>query len=274
MKIAVWGPTPFAGRKTVNLLLFAMQALKTEGKEQLILHADPSGSGPEHFLLSGGHRTRMMKKKEFGLELLCKMMRCERVTREMIVDTSYSFAEGKLHVLPAGHKEFYEDKTAVIKDLHNVLHWADKLFSNVWIELPAGESTFAKEMISRVDCVIVNFAQSPAEIVKLDPAFQASRVFYVVGAYEQRNIFTLHNLQLLYPFLRGKCCGVPYYTSLSAACCSGEAEAVMQKEQEKEMRVPTLFLELMKKDKRQKEGEGIDDLAIMETGGKGKTTEN
>ena len=274
MKIAVWGPTPFAGRKTVNLLLFAMQALKMEGKEQLILHADPSGSGPEHFLLSGVHRTRMMKKKEFGLELLCKMMHCERVTKEMIVDASYSFAEGKLHVLPAGHKEFYEDNDAVIKELCNVFHWADKLFSNVWIELPAGESTLVKEIIPYVDCVIVNFAQSPGEIIKLDPAIQASCVFYVVGAYEQRNIFTLHNLQLLYPFLRGKCSGVPYYTALAAACCSGEAEAVMLREPEKEMRIPTLFLELMKTYKRQKEGEYTDDRAIMEKVEKGKPTEN
>lgn len=274
MKIAVWGPTPFAGRKTVNLLLFAMQALKADGREQLILHADPSGSGPEHFLLSGGHRTRMMKKKEFGLELLCKMMRCERVTREMIVNASYSFAGEKLHVLPSGHKEFYEDSVVVAKELCGVLHWADKLFPNVWIELPAGESAFVKEVISQVDCVIVNFAQSPSEIAKLDPAFKADHVFYVVGAYEQRNIFTLHNLQLLYPFLRGRCSGVPYYTALVAACCSGEAEAIMLREPEKEMRVPALFLKLTKAYERRKEGECTYDLANEETRGKGKTSEN
>ena len=190
------------------------------------------------------------------------------------MDASYSFAEGKLHVLPAGHKEFYEDNTAVIKELHNVLYWADKLFSNVWIELPAGESSLVKEMLPQVDCVIVNFAQSPGEIAKLDPAFQASHVYYVAGAYEQRNIFSLHNLQLLYPFLRGKCSGVPYYTALAAACCSGEAEVVMQREPEKEMKIPALFSELMKTCKKQKEGECTDDLAITETGGKGKTTEN
>lgn len=274
MKIAVWGPTPFAGRKTVNLLLLSLQALREEGKEQLILHADPAGSGPEHFLLSGGHRTRMMKKKEFGLELLCKMMRCERVTKEMIVEASYSFAEGKLHVLPAGHKEFYEDSTAVKKELHNVLHWADKFFSNVWIELPAGDSSLVREILSQVDCVIVNFAQSPCEIAKLEPALSASHVFYVVGAYEQRNIYTLHNLQLLYPFLRGKCGGVPYYTALAAACCSGEAEAVMQKEEEKEMKFPTLFSELMKTYMKEKKGECADDPTIKETGRKGETTEN
>lgn len=274
MKIAVWGPTPFAGRKTVNLLLLAIQALKAEGKEQLILHADPSGSGPEHFLLSGGHRTRMMKKKEFGLELLCNMMRCERVTREMVVDASYSFAEGKLHVLPPGHKEFYEDSTVVGRNLCNVLQWADKLFSNVWIELPAGESELVREIISQVDCVIVNFAQSPGEIAKLDPTFKADHVFYVVGAYEQRNIFTLHNLQLLYPFLRGRCSGVPYHAALVAACCAGEAEAMMLREQEKEMRVPALFLELMKTYERRKEGESTNDLANKETWGKGKTSES
>lgn len=271
MKIAVWSPTPFAGRKTVNLLFLAVQALKEEGREQLILHADPFGSGPEHFLLSGGHRTRMMKKKEFGVELLCKLMRCERVTREMIVNTSYSFAEERLHVLPAGHKAFYEDSESAAKELCGVLRWADKLFQNVWIELPAGRSGLVEKIGSEVDCMIVNFAQSPSEIAKLDPGFGCKNVFYMIGAYEQRNIYTLHNLQLLYPFLRGKCGMIPYRSALAAACCAGEAEAFLLRETEKEMRLPALFCEMPERDEKRKEGENTDDLEGRE---KGKATES
>ena len=67
MKIAVWSPTPYAGRKSANLLLLALQSIADDGGEQLIVHIDPEGSGPEHFLLSGRHRTRMVEQKEFGL---------------------------------------------------------------------------------------------------------------------------------------------------------------------------------------------------------------
>ncbi len=269
MKIAVWSPTPFAGRKTVNLLFLAIQALKEGGKEQLILHADPSGSGPEHFLLSGGHRTRMMKKKEFGVELLCKLMRCERVTKEMIINASYSFAEERLHVLPAGHKAFYEDSETATKELCGVLRWADKLFQNVWIELPAGASGLVAGIGSEADCVIVNFAQSPSEIVKLDLPFGFKNVFYMVGAYEQRNIYTLHNLQLLYPFLRGRCGVVPYRSAVAAACCAGETEEFLLRESEQEIRIPSLFCEMSERDEKRKEGEDTDDLEGRE---KGKTT--
>lgn len=271
MKIAVWSPTPFAGRKTVNLLWLAMQVLRTEGREQLIIHADPSGSGPEHFLLSGAHRSRMMEKKEFGVELLCKMMHCERITREMIVDASYSFAEEKLHILPPGHKAFYEESAVAARELHRVLHGADRLFRNVWIELPAGENRLAKEIFPAVDCIIVNFAQSPGEIAKLDPVIGFAPVFYIVGAYEQRNVFSLHNLQLQYPFLRGRCCGVPYHVGLVAACCAGEAEAFFLREQEKRMQVPSLFFERMMHGK-QKEGDCTNALDSRETERKGKTT--
>lgn len=229
MKIAVWSPTEFAGRKSSNLLIFAMQAIARNGGEQLVIHTDAKGSGPEHFLLGGRYRTRMIKQKEFGVELLCKMMHCRRFTKEMAVNAAYSFAEGKLHVLPPGNTSFYEKGKEGVKELCGLIRCAGDLFRNVWIELPAGENELSRELISAVDCVLVSFAQSPHEITKLETAANLKNAFYLVGAYEQRNIFSLNNLCLLHPFLRGKSGVVPYDAGFFAACCTGEAEAFLMR---------------------------------------------
>lgn len=225
MKIAVWSPTAFAGRKSANLLLLALQDISAGEGEQLIIHADPEGSGPEHFLLSGSHRRRMIKEREFGVEFLANLLQCERFSKEQVINSAYTFADGKLHVLPPGRPEFYtnakEDTTDVIS---RIIERTDEVFSNVWIELPDGESLLAERILSEADCVLVNFAQSPSEMGKLKDMKHLKNVFYLVGAYEQRNILSVHNLELLYPRLRGRCGGIPYCCEFSTACCAGETE--------------------------------------------------
>lgn len=229
MKIAVWSPTEYAGRKSANLLVFAMQAIARNGGEQLVVHPDVKGSGPEHFLLAGRHRTRMIKQKEFGVELLCKMMHCGRFTKEMAVNAAYSFADGKLHILPPGNPSFYEGNGEGVKELCALIRCAGEVFQHVWIEVPAGENELSRELISASDCVLVSLVQSPHEITKLEKFANLENAFYLVGAYEQRNIFSLNNLCLLYPFLRGKSAVVPYDAGYLAACCTGEAETFLQR---------------------------------------------
>ncbi len=243
MKIVMWSPTAFAGRKSANLLLLALQAI-TEGEgEQLIIHADPEGSGPEHFLLSGSHRRRMMKEKEFGVEFLANLLRCERFSKEQVINAAYTFADGKLHVLPPGRKEFYvydEEYTADL--ISRILNNANEVFRHVWIELPAGDSLLADRILSEADCVILNLPQSPAETGKLMERQRLKNVFYLVGAYEQRNILSVHNLELLYPMLRGRCGYIPYCSGFLAACCEGEAEAFRMREAgQKDMKEITAF---------------------------------
>ena len=225
MKIAVWSPTPFAGRKSANLLLLALQAIKEEKGEQLIIHTDPNGSGPEHFLLSGHHRSRMMEQKEFGVEFLCRLLHCERFSKEAVRNAAYTFAEGNLHILPSGSRSFYEgrlDETA--DNISRMLQAADKEFQNVWLELPAGESELNEILLEEADCIIVNLAQSPWEAEKIQRHMKFKNVFYIMGAYEQRNIYTVHNMMLLFPGLRGKCAAIPYSPAFLEACCAGEAE--------------------------------------------------
>lgn len=225
MKIAVWSPTPFAGRKSTNLLLMALQAITEGDGEQLIIHADPEGSGPEHFLLSGSYRRRMMSEMEFGVELLASLIRCERFTKEQAINAAYTFAEGKLHVLPAGSSRFYkEGKGDGAEVLSQIMIRASEVFSNVWIELPAGYSEISSRLLAEADCVIVNMAQSPFEAEKIKDIRKLNNAFFLIGAYEQRNILSLHNLELLYSHLRGCCAGIPYCAEFSAACCAGEAE--------------------------------------------------
>jgi len=243
IKIVMWSPTAFGGRKSANLLLFALQAAAAGEGEQLIIHVDPEGSGPEHFLLSGSHRRRMMSEKEFGVEFLANLLRCERFSKEQVITAAYTFAEGKLHVLPPGRKEFYEHDTGNTADLiSKILKSTDEVFRHVWIELPAGESLFADRILSEADCVIFNLAQSPAEIGKLKEMQQLKNVFYLVGAYEQRNILSVHNLELLYPMLRGRCGCIPYCSEFMAACCTGDAEAFrMRGAGQKDMKEITAF---------------------------------
>lgn len=225
MKIAVWSPVPFAGRKSTNLLLFALQAVAEDGGEQLVIHADPEGSGPEHFLLSGNHRRRMMKHKEFGVELLCRLLHCQRFTKEAVINASYSFAEGKLHVLPPGQRCFYEGKeTEAAKELLGILQYTGEVFQNVWVELPAGESEFTKRILSEADCVIVNLAQRSCDVVNIEHLPPFKQEFFLLGAYEQRCVYTMHNMMLLFPRLRKKCGAIPYHTGYFSACCAGEAE--------------------------------------------------
>ncbi len=225
MKIAVWSPTSFAGRKSSHLLLLALQTIATEGSEQLILHADADGSGPEHFLLSGSYRRRMMERKEFGVDLLAEMLHCERFSKELVITASYSFADGKLHVLPAGNRFFYQgDEKKVTEQISNIIQYADTVFQNVWIELPAGDSALSEAVLSQMDCVIVNLGQSPVEVAKIEELKRWDNSFYLVGAYEQRTIYSVHNLEVLFPSLRRKCAVIPYNTAFLEACCRGGVE--------------------------------------------------
>jgi hypothetical protein len=204
----------------------ALQAIAAGEGEQLVIHADPEGSGPEHFLLSGSHRRRMMNEKEFGVEFFASLMRCERFSKEQVINAAYTFAEGKLHVLPAGGNGFYAGNGNDVADvLSQIMMRANEVFRNVWIELPAGNSESINGILSEADCVIVNLAQSPFETEKLREVQRKENVFYLVGAYEQRNILSVHNLELLYSQLRGQCAGIPYNSEFLAACCSGEVEA-------------------------------------------------
>lgn len=225
MKVAFWSPTPFAGRKSSNLLLLALQAIEEEAEEQLVVHMDPEGSGPEHFLLSGRHRNRMVEQKEFGVEFLCRLLQCERFSKEVVKNAAYTFVDGKLHVLPAGSRAFYEGKEGKAAELIcTMIRMANEVFRNVWIELPAGKSGLCEPVLNEADCVIVNLAQSPCVGEKLIEIPKLNNAFYIVGAYEQRNIYTVHNMMLLYPELRGKCAAIPYHPGFIEACCAGEAE--------------------------------------------------
>lgn len=166
-----------------------------------------------------------MNEKEFGVEFLINLLRCERFSKAQVINAAYTFGEGRLHVLPSGRKGFYAcDGEEMTDAISRIMTSADELFGHVWIELPAGDSLFADRILSEADCVIVNLAQSPAEIEKLKEMKRLKNVFYLVGAYEQRNILSVRNLELLYPGLRGRCGGIPYCHEFLSACCAGEAE--------------------------------------------------
>lgn len=229
MKIAFWSPTPYAGRKSTHLLLMALQAAK-EGREQLVLHADPKGSGPEHFLLSGRNRTRMIGQREFGIEQWDQRVRCDRFDKEQAVNASYSFAEGKLHVMPAGGTFFYKEREEeAAETVVGMLRRAERYFGQVWIEVPGGESAFSLRVLEAADVVVINFPQSPVEVFRTMELPRFHREFFFVGAYERRSVYTKHNLALLHPRLQGNCAVIPYEPRFTAACCAGEAEVFWER---------------------------------------------
>lgn len=242
MKIVFWSPTPFAGRKSSHLLLLALQAISEEGGEQLVLHTDAEGSGPEHFLLSGKNRTRLMEEKEFGIELLDKLLCCERFEKELAVNAAYSFAEGKLHILPSGSHLFYQDQKRATDAVLGVMQRACEVFQHVWVELPAGVSSFSETILSAADLVVINLAQSPCTLARIEQIPPYAKEYFIIGAYEQRCIYSKYNVTLLQPRLRGKCGVIPYEKRYLAACCTGETEAFWQKENSygKEEKTPFL----------------------------------
>jgi len=115
-----------------------------------------------------------------------------------------------------------------------MIRYADEVFQNVWIELPAGESELSNHILSDADCVIINLTQSPCELAKINKLPRFKKEFYIVGAYEQRNIYAIHNMMLLYPRLRGKCAMIPYHKGFFAACCMGDAESFWMRQMNRE----------------------------------------
>lgn len=224
MKIAFWGPTPFAGRKSSNLLFMAVLS-SFSGGEQLVIHADEKGSGPEHFLLSGRDRRRMMSKSEFGLELLDRMLRCERFDKSLVVNSSYSFAEGRVHVLPVGRADYFQrEGTHAIEVLGAITDRAEREFQHVWIEAPAGNDPLAAALCSMADVVVINLAQSPWELSHMGELRQYAHEVFLIGAYEKRSVFSGHNIAQLYPRMQGRCAVIPYQKEYLLACLRGKAE--------------------------------------------------
>lgn len=223
MKTAIWSPTPFAGRKSANLLLLAAMDIRQENREQLILHADPVGSGPEHILLGGSDRCRMWEKKEFGLGYLRESLRCNGFSKECVRNASYTFWDGKLHVLPAGEERFYtEPERAEL--IAGMMRQAEKVFPNVWIELPGGRTEFTDRLLSEADVVVINLAQSPTELERIKELPSYRRECFLLGAYDARTICSRYNLERRYGRLRGSCGVIPYHPGYLAACAEGRAE--------------------------------------------------
>lgn len=228
MKIAFWSPTPFAGRKSTNLLLLSFLPAM-EGKEQLVIHADENGSGPEHYLLSGNERKRMMKRKEFGLDLLDRMLRCERFEKSLVVNASYTFAEGCLHLLPAGESFFRQNQQQAITTLEAVCRQAEREFHTVWIEAPAGWNELSGAICRMADLVVINLAQSPWELERIEDIPEFERELFLIGAYEKQTIYSGHNISLLHPRMKNRCEVIPYRKDLLQACFYGKAEEYMKK---------------------------------------------
>ena len=223
MKTAFWSPTPFSGRKSANLLLLAAMDIRQDNREQLILHADPRGSGPEHFLLGGSDRRRMWEKKEFGLSCLWGSLCCNGFSKECAKNASYTFWDGKLHVLPAGEESFYKEPQRA-EMIAGIMKQAEKVFQNIWIELPAGRTEFTDLLLYEADVVVINLAQSPFELEKINEIPSFRNECFLLGAYENHTIGNLYNLTQRNKRLQG-CCGViPYYRRYLAACTEGKAE--------------------------------------------------
>ena len=68
-------------------------------------------------MLSGSHRKRMMSEKEFGVEFLANSMRCERFSKQQVINAAHSFVNGNLHILPAGGKGFYARDDRCVTDM-------------------------------------------------------------------------------------------------------------------------------------------------------------
>lgn len=223
MKTAIWSPTPFAGRKSANLLLLAAMDIRRESREQLILHADPVGSGPEHFLLGGRSRRRMWEKKEFGLGYLWESLRCNGFSKDCARNASYTFWDGKLHVLPAGERGFYKEAQWA-EMIAGIMKQAEKAFRNVWIELPAGRTEFTDRLLCDADVVVINLAQSLTELEKIKEIPTFRKECFLFGAYDARTICNFYNLERRFERLRGCCGTIPYHPGYLSACSEGRAE--------------------------------------------------
>lgn len=233
MKIAFWSPFPFSGRKSTNLLLMALTAAR-EGQEQLILHANTKGSGAEHYLLSGRNREHLFQNGEFGIGFLEQMLRCERFDKSLVVNSAYSFAGGKVHVLPAGNAGGSEISANEL--VCAIAKRAEKVFQNVFLEVPSGCQNSSLEICRTADLVVVNFSQSLQDIQSLDRLPPFPREFFLIGAYEKKCGYTMHNLSLLYPRLRGKCAVIPYHRDIFSFCMDGKAEKILDFPEKKEER--------------------------------------
>ena len=233
MKIAFWSPFSFSGRKSTNLLLMALMAAG-EGKEQLVLHVNAKESGPEHYLLSGRNREHLLQNGEFGLGFLEQMLRCERFDKSLVVNSAYSFAGGRVHVLPAGNVN--GNGISVNELACAIAKRAEKVFQNVFLEVPSGCQNSSLEICRNADLVVVNISQSLRDIQSLDHIPPFSREFYLIGAYEKKCSYTMHNLSLLYPRLRGKCAVIPYHRDIFSFCMDGRGEKILDFPEKKEER--------------------------------------
>ena len=165
----------------------------------------------------------MWEKKEFGLGYLKESIRCNGFSKECVKNASYTFWDGKLHVLPAGEESFYKESGSA-EMITGIMKQAEKVFPNVWIELPAGRTEFTDRILSEADVVVINLSQSPAELEKLKEIPPFRKECFLLGAYEARTICSRYNLERQFERLRGCCAGIPYHPGYLAACGEGRAE--------------------------------------------------
>lgn len=222
MVIANYSPQHGQTGATSNMLAIILALVLTEEQNILVMQSHFKMNNLEASLLKKPKQTLAVDPfDDYGMDSLIRNKNMTALDKQLIENSSYSFLDGKLQLLPGTRKvsgEDYEKESSVLLD---IMETAKECYDQVFIDVSSRESELTNQILNTADLVIVNLCQNQQV---LETFFSSERIdlpnkLYLFGNYDCRSRYNITNL--LHQFR-----GLDKKKTLPIAYCVGYRDAI------------------------------------------------
>ncbi len=225
MKIIFWSNVHGQAGTTSNLLAIAMMNDILYSNKSVLLQTQFRLNQLEIPLLNQEER-EYIKQYDIGLDTLIKGIRAGINTKEMLKNCCISLTKNCTDFLPGTNyrsREVFEGEMR--RAYHDILELAEECYDYVFVDANVGTSCFMKQVWQEADLLIVSLSQNKRVLDDLFASykFDLEKTLFVIGNYDAKSQYNLHNLTRMYKALRkDNTMVVPYNTEFRDAASESD----------------------------------------------------
>lgn len=226
MIVAFWSPEHL--ETSYNALLVSIICAIKRRKKVLLINA----KNGHYELESSIGVTDNSVIEDVGLDFLYKISKVEQISEENIKNSSISFYNDLLNIIPGttNENEIYESQ--MYNELPYVLEKANLYFDYIFVDMPSSTPIMRySRLVEKCDKVVVNLSQNIRMIKKsiFDNLIDEEKVIYLIDKYDENSCYNLKNVIKLFPDLKRKITAIPYNIEFLDSIYNSKVVGHMQK---------------------------------------------
>lgn len=229
MIIAFWSPFSGLGSVSSNLLAVTLSTVVDYKKSCSLTQLAYADNGLfEYFMPKQDGSVGISIFENTGIDALLRNTRGKTATEEEVINSSFSFIERRLNVFTPTRmitEALYVEN--LMGSLENMMHSLNDVFMLNYVDVPAGDSVYAKMVLPLADVIVVCLPQMDWAMKRYFEQYQivGPKIVYVFGSYDSRQSLNSFNATLKYQKELGGLYveGVPYCPGYANACNLGKA---------------------------------------------------